>query len=363
MSNLKELYRVEQLPVFQNRMFHSEADAKNCVKGDMVLVQDLETGLIFNRAFNPELMQYDADYQNEQAVSTVFQAHLNNVATLVNNHFQGNTLIEVGCGKGYFLQHLQNIGFDITGLDPTYEGTNPNIIKEYFTPSIGLCADGIILRHVLEHVQDPVAFLTNLRESNGGKGKIYIEVPCFDWICQHRAWFDIFYEHVNYFRLTDFERMFGHIHEAGHVFGGQYLYIIADLATIQTPTYNDLDNFEFPRDFLRTVDYYANKLKKQCIDERTREISIVWGGASKGVIFTLFMQHYGASIDSVIDINPAKQGKFLAGTGLQVSSPDSITSQATLETNIFIMNSNYLLEIKKATNNQFNYLMVDHENV
>jgi len=37
---------------------------------------------------------------------------------------------------------------------------------------------------------------------------IYIEVPCFDWICLHRSWFDVFYQHFN-FRLADFDRVFG----------------------------------------------------------------------------------------------------------------------------------------------------------
>jgi hypothetical protein len=44
-----------------------------------------------------------------------------------------------------------------------------------------------------------------------------------------QSWFDLFYEHVNYFRLDDLRRMFGTVHEAGHLFGGQYLYIVADL--------------------------------------------------------------------------------------------------------------------------------------
>ena len=30
-----------------------------------ILVQDIETGLIFNQAFNAEFVQYDTDYQNE----------------------------------------------------------------------------------------------------------------------------------------------------------------------------------------------------------------------------------------------------------------------------------------------------------
>jgi len=119
MSAYRELYRAEQLPVFQNRMFCIPDEARNCTKGDVVLVQDLETGLIFNRVFKPELMQYDADYQNEQAVSAVFQRHLQNMSEVIVKHFEAHSLIEVGCGKGYFLEQLQGLGFEITGLDPT----------------------------------------------------------------------------------------------------------------------------------------------------------------------------------------------------------------------------------------------------
>ena len=143
MKRYREIYRAEQLPVFQNRMFPSEQDAKNCIKGDVVLVQDLKTGLIFNQAFRPELMQYDSDYQNEQAVSEVFQEHLKKVTDTVQQHFRDQSLIEVGCGKGHLLEQLQGLGFNITGLDPTYEGSNPAVFKEYFSPKIGLRADGI----------------------------------------------------------------------------------------------------------------------------------------------------------------------------------------------------------------------------
>lgn len=355
MKRYRELYRAEQLPVFQNRMFQSEEAAKNCVKGDVVLVQDLDTGLTFNQEFKPELMQYDSDYQNEQALSDVFRGHLQNVSEMILKYFQDSSLIEVGCGKGYFLQHLQRMGFKITGLDPTYEGSNPSIIKEYFSPESGLRADGIVLRHVLEHIQDPVGFLSKVRDANGGGGKIYIEVPCFDWICDRHAWFDIFYEHVNYFRLSDFHRIFGVVYEARHTFNGQYLSVVADLATIRVPEGKEADRINFPEAFLDTVSAYAAKLgtgQKQ---------SAIWGGASKGVLFTLYMQRARAKINMVIDINPAKQGKFLASTGLQVWSPEEAILKLSPGSNVFVMNSNYLDEVRELTAYQFNYLVVEYE--
>ena len=364
MSRYREIYRAAQLPVFQNRVFHSEQAAKDCAKGDVVLVQDLETGLIFNRAFQPELMEYDADYQNEQAGSTVFQRHLQDVAEIIERHFKAKSLIEVGCGKGYFLEQLQRRDFEITGLDPTYEGTNPAIIKKYFNADIGIRADGIILRHVLEHVQEPVEFLSNIRNSNGGIGKIYIEVPCLDWICQRRAWFDIFYEHVNYFKLQDFYRMFGTIYESGHIFGGQYLYVVADLATIRPPIYEESQLVNLPSDFLHAVDQCAVRLKSD--DPASGQgagSAAIWGGASKGVIFALFMARRGVAVNMVIDINPAKQGSFLGATGIRVGSPDEAMRGLAPGSDLYVMNSNYLNEIKNQTSNQFNYLLVENEDI
>lgn len=356
MTAMREIYRAERLPVFQNRMFRSEASARNCARGDVVLVQSMESGLIFNRAFQPELMHYDADYQNEQGHSGAFKLHLDAMAKIVSRHFAGMSLIEVGCGKGLFLEQLSEIGFDVTGLDPTYEGSNPRIVKEYFTSASGIRAQGIVLRHVLEHVQDPMRFLVELLESNGGSGRIYIEVPCMDWIAQHRAWFDIFYEHVNYFRLSDFERMFSSVIEAGHCFDGQYLYVVADLASLRQPRYRPGDEFALPRDFMSAI----GECRSRVLASGRAAAHAIWGGASKGVIFALFMEREGAPIDTVIDINPAKQGKFLAATGLRVSSPEEGQQRLQPGADLFVMNSNYLREIQMLTAHRYNYLLVEH---
>ena len=144
---------------------------------------------------------------------------------------------------------LQERGAAISGFDPTYEGSNPAIQRCYFGASSGIQGRGLILRHVLEHIPDPYHFLAALRDANSGQGLIYIEVPCLDWICKERAWFDIFYEHVNYFRLTDFHRMFGRVITGGCLFSGQYLYVVADLASLREPQLDPYNQVDFPADF------------------------------------------------------------------------------------------------------------------
>jgi hypothetical protein len=351
-SKVKHLYKQANFPVFQNKTYGTAAEAMDCVCGDIDLVEDLETGLVHNSLFRDELLQYDQQYQNEQSNSPFFRQHLGVVAEIIRKNIGTKNLVEVGCGKGAFLEILSSLGFEITGFDPAYEGDNPTIEKAYFNPETGIHAKGLILRHVLEHIKDPVNFLCQLKKANGGGGLIYIEVPCFDWICKHRTWFDIYYEHVNYFRLSDFDRMFDKVVKSGRVFEEQYLYVVADLETIKTPKINQQDRVKFPGNFINSISDFATEKSTDCV---------IWGGASKGTIFALLIERAGHRTKLVIDINTSKQGRYLPATGLLVHSPESALKLLKEGSDIYIMNSNYTAEIKQITDNAYVYIEVANE--
>ena len=143
--------------------------------------------------------------------------------------------------------------------------------------------------------------------------------------------------------------MFGSVLECGRVFGGQYLYLVADLATLRVPVASPFDLIN-PKQFVK-FDYSYRP-------QQGRDAAI-WGGALKGVIFALLGRRAGFDINIVIDINPAKQGMYLAATGLQVRSPTSGLSQLAQNSTIFVMNSNYLEEIRRQSNGNYEYVCVD----
>lgn len=329
------LYHQRDFPVFQNRMYATAAEAIACPRGDIELVEDELTGLVHNAAFNPELVVYDRAYQNEQGVSPAFRDHLQVVADMVEGRLGKTGLIEIGCGKGFFLEMLAARGSAIAGFDPSYEGDNPLISRRYFSEAENIRADGLIMRHVLEHVRDPYDFLHVIRQANGGGGLLYIEVPCFDWILGKRAWFDVFYEHVNYFRLKDLLAMFGRVLHAERLFGGQYLGVVVDLASLRPPRNMGGVPLALPADFGRI----------SLGEKQQGAVTAIWGGASKGVIFSLLCHRAGRPVDVVIDINPAKQGRFLPGTGLRVQSPAEALPTLPDSSVIYVMNPMYLAEI------------------
>lgn len=349
----RELLRLEGVPVYQNKMYGSAAAAHACELGDVVLAQDHATGLVSNIAFDPGKLDYDESYQNEQGHSSMFREHLSAVLATLDRHFRSVRILEIGCGKGAFLDQLRRDGHDAWGVDPAYEGDSAYIAKARFEPGLGIRGDAVVMRHVLEHIPRPIAFLDSIRQANGGQGTIYIEVPCLDWILRKRAWFDVFYEHVNYFRLSDFDRMFGSVRESGYLFGGQYLYAVADLASLRDPGLASTpDPVSIPGDFFGNIEH--------CLNQGARAPQrIVWGAAAKGVMFSHHASRHGLPLDFAIDINPSKQGKFLAGSGLPVLAPDGIPDKLARGAAIFVMNSNYLDEIRSMAGSDFHYIPVD----
>lgn len=351
----RELLRIEGLPVYQNKVFASAEEARACPTGDVVLCQDLSTGLVTNAAFDPGRLDYDGSYQNEQGCSPAFRQHLVEVAAIVARHLCPGSILEIGCGKGAFLELLRSQGLDARGIDPAYEGDSPHIIAAPFSPSLGLVGDGIVLRHTLEHLQDPYAFLLMLREANRGRGRIYIEVPCLDWILGRRAWFDFFYEHVNYFRAEDFHRLFGARLELGHLFGGQYLYVVAELASLRDPAGPELGTpgcVTLPDDLMAGLERCA----AQADPSRPQ---LVWGAAAKGSTYSLHLQRRGVAFAAAVDINPAKQGNYLPATGLPILEPREALARLGAPVDIHVMNSNYLEEVRALAGQGHRYLLAD----
>ncbi|HET56875.1 MAG TPA: methyltransferase domain-containing protein [Deltaproteobacteria bacterium] len=349
------LYAMDDFPVSQNRVYGNAAEALSCPRGNIRLEQDTVTGIVHNSSFDPDLMHYDENYQNEQGYSQSFRDHLEETAAIIGRYFSGMSILEIGCGKGTFLELMRSRGFSITGVDPAYEGHSRYVVKDVFSHHLGISGDAIILRHVLEHIPDPLQFLWTVRNANGGKGLVYIEVPCLDWILCHKAWFDIYYEHVNYFRLSDFPRFFENILESGKTFGGQYLYVIADLATLRDSPRTHFQHIVFPGDFAAGIDRTAELMKTG-----SPKNFIVWGASSKGVIFSfLLLRKWKVTPDVVIDINPAKQGQYLPATALPVLSPADGLAQANPGDAVFVMNSNYFEEIRSLAGNKLTYYKVD----
>ncbi|HMC87771.1 MAG TPA: hypothetical protein VKI61_19745, partial [Chitinophagaceae bacterium] len=60
------VFEQENVPVFQNKIYPTQEEAMVAQKGKVELVQSLVSGFIFNKSFDPDIMNYDVHYQYEQ---------------------------------------------------------------------------------------------------------------------------------------------------------------------------------------------------------------------------------------------------------------------------------------------------------
>lgn len=102
----------------------------------------------------------------------------------VLREFPTKSIAEIGCGGCVLLERLKNEGFKVVGVDPSpvaaYAGRQKGIpiVAEFFTAgSLADRPDMIFQVDVLEHIEDPVAFLEIQASVLDDDGLIVVNVP------------------------------------------------------------------------------------------------------------------------------------------------------------------------------------------
>ena len=335
---IRELFIQKKVPLFQNKVFLNQEDARKSSSGQVRLVQSLHTGFVFNQLFDETLMVYDVNYHNEQANSSYYKKHQDHVFDLLKEFdIKEKEVVEIGCGKGHFFNIMKANKVNCTGFDPAYEGNDPHIIKDYFSEKYNLQADLIVLRHTLEHIGNPHVFLQEIAKANNYNGYIFIEVPTFKWIVEKKAFWDIFYEHCNYFTEETLGLMFDNA-LTGKLFGNQYIYCYARLDSLKKriPQQSVAPRWDLS---------FTTKIKEWEKFVSTNPDIIIWGAGAKGSTFLNLVDPAEEYIKAAIDINPEKQNKFIALSGHPIYAPEKLSDLTC--NHIIVMNENYLTEIRQ----------------
>ncbi len=345
------------VPVHQNLLMQNRDQARAIVRGDLVMTVCADCGFVFNAAFAPELISYGESYDNNQGYSSSFQHHLDDLIALLINEkgVRGSQVVEVGCGQGQFLQRLVEEGDNYgTGFDPSYTGPREvmsgrmHFESRYYDENCtAVPADVVICRHVIEHVPDPVGLLKSVRSAIGTRAnaKVFFETPCVEWILKNGVVWDFFYEHCSLFTASSLStavQLAGfRVDEVKHIFGDQYLWLEASPIDSQV----NLDGARvselavtFSKRETALFKYWQDRISQLAEDGRVA----LWGAGAKGATFANLIDPQCELIDCLVDLNPNKQGKYVAGTGHAIVGPLQLGERRV--THAVLMNPNYRQE-------------------
>lgn len=350
------------IPVVANDLHEDVASARAAACGDMRIEYCSTCHHFFNSRFDDSLIAYSANYETSLHFSRVFEEYAAGlVQKLIREYgIAGKRILEIGCGRGEFLNSLcagganQGIGFDTS-----YDGGDTigdrapglTIHDTYFDADLELEPfDLLVSQQVLEHVTNPREFLSDLVSHPSvatGDALLYLEVPNGLYTFENDGIWDLIYEHVSYFSLDSLERLVKNcgceIVESGESYGGQYLYVIAQISGQVSHDHEAHLNYDFVDGFSERFDaklaFWRDELAAADVSAKT----YVWGAGSKGITFCNIVDP-DRLLGGLIDRHPNKVGKHICATGLAIGAAEDLSDDEV--DRVVVMNPLYLDEIR-----------------
>ncbi|MDE7254875.1 MAG: methyltransferase domain-containing protein, partial [Helicobacter sp.] len=319
-----------------------------------------ECGFMWNATFDIKLVAYQ-DYAFSLNQSPAYQKHL----TFLISHLQKNyeihnaKILEIGCGDAHALYTIAK-ATDSKGIgyEPSFAKRNLNlpddfndyveVVSEYYNESaLHKDADVILCRHVLEHVPEPLEFLESINQTlrKGGKNPLVVfEVPYIKNSLSKETCYQFIYEHCNYFSPKSLVKIFENAgFEVLDIFQcfekGVFQILFARLKSHDLKDYSCEDKSLFTEN---TFDLKA--IQETCQRLKSFENVAIWcAGNSSQVFYHLLGSP--KQIRCFIDLNPEKQGNFMAVSGLPILSPKQAIEKGIRA--VIVGNATYDLEVPK----------------
>ncbi len=340
--NLRDFVHYAQLPVAGTYLNQSELGQEPLFPLTVTFCNDCQ--LIQLREVLPS--EVYTDYRFVGTGSTSYRAHLEWVAEALVAQWglSQKRVLEIGCNDGYLLKQLREKGKNrVFGYEPslllgeTCKQSGIPISNNFFSSGTlvecpHLPVDAVIIRHVLEHIDDLDDFVGSIQAALAPGGLLVIEIPDGMSILSKGLYSHFYHEHLSYFSLESLRRLLSPYgfeivhHKIVDIHGGS-LYVVCKLNQENTGVASFQKSEEVT---LQMCEDYASGMRdyfKKFHDFFEREIKagvrLAGYGAAHRTIVTcglagLTQKH----VSYLVDKNPNLQGFYAPGGHQPIYSPE-----------------------------------------
>ena len=302
---------------------------------------------------------FDADYAYFSGFSDTWLAHCERyVVDMIKRFGLGaeSHVVEIAANDGCLLQFVNERNIPCTGVEPTSStaaaarGKGISIIEDFFGVRLasqmaqnGMQADLTVANNVLAHVPDINDFVSGFAILLKPNGVVTFEFPHLMQLIDKNQFDTIYHEHFSYLSLTAVSRIFERnglkvfdVEELPTHGGSLRVYAQRRDAGKNNTTNNvrELLQREYTLGMTSPAFYLglqekANLLKDYLVSfliERKREGKKVagYGAAAKGNTLLNYAGVRPDLLPYVVDLNPAKQGKYLPGSRIPILSSEAL---------------------------------------
>lgn len=281
------------------------------------------------------------DYRFVGSVSSGYRAHLEILARELTGRWglRGRRAVEIGCNDGTLLELLRDMGNNrVFGWEPSTVlqsaciAKGLNVETGFFNlDSLASCpfgqADFVVLRHVLEHINDPNAFMFALAQLVAPDGFLVVEVPDLDAILERDLFSHFYHEHVIYYSAASLAALAGAYgftavnHHRVEIHGGSILMIFQRVRERVALPYGE------PRVVSERLQNFAIKLREHfnslgalIADLNATGLRIGgYGAAHRTVVACTLGRLHKGNIRVLIDRNSHLHGLFTPGSHIPIA--------------------------------------------
>ena len=156
---------------------------------------------------------------------------------------RGDTVLDCGCGLGYFLLKLRDTGATLHGIDVSPESAE--FVRKHITPHVKVGSvesipypdntfDKALFCEVIEHVEDDASVLREIRRVLKPGGRVLISTPSLKGFRAHSRWKQLGHHHGGEFHYRDGyepEDLERKLEENGYrvIATRQYMFLLSEL--------------------------------------------------------------------------------------------------------------------------------------
>lgn len=246
---------------------------------------------------------------------------------VARHSLEGKKIIEVGCGRGEFMQIMNECGVNAYGLEYSEKSvqscmenglrTSRAYVDSADWKAPGAPFDAFYVLNFLEHMPDPNLVLAGICNSLREGAVGLVEVPNFDMILRTKLFSEFISDHLFYFTRDSLNRLLTlngfDVIETGEVW---HDYIISSVVRKR----GKADVADFGACLARV----RGQIESFVAAYGTGRVAI-WGAGHQALTM-IAMAGLAGKIRYVVDSAPFKQGRYTPATHIPIVSPRALES-------------------------------------
>lgn len=269
--------------------------------------------------------------------------------------------LELGSGDGSLCKEFNRAGISFVGIEPSKvlcqissEQNSVETLNAYMNHELAITLgrnfDVVVVRHVLEHIDNFDDFFLALDECLKENGSLIIEVPYLGDIISQKQFFAFFFEHLSYFSansLAALLRKYGFYiddYSFVHPEGGSIL-IHATRKIINSPPTEKEGCTVIGLDHLKG-EYEKFLSKFQGLIKKYGPI-VAYGAGQRGITFLNLIGATQSEVLAIYDENPVYNGLFCPLSAIPVFSSAEMYLPKRVPGKVLILASSYDSQIRR----------------